>query len=136
VGDVEEAGDPAGGRRVEHHRVVHPAAVGATPDGLGGLAGDQHVTQTGGDRGGEVDHAHPGQHLAHPPQPVEHLQVFEHGLLGVHGQRVDVAAARGDRDPPFPVRQRRHVEHLRYPLAPLDLDQQHLPALRGEGERQ
>ena len=56
-GDVEEAPDPAGRRRVEHHRVVDPAAVRGAGRRLLDLAGEQHVAQARGDRGGEVDRA-------------------------------------------------------------------------------
>ena len=51
-------------------------------------------------------------------------------------KRVDLPAAVGGRDLDFLVGQRRHVEELRDALAALDLDQQHLAAARGEGQRQ
>src|SRR5690606_41606773 len=54
LGDVEELHDTAGGRGVEHHGVVHRAPVGVAPvDALLDLAGEQHVTQPGGERSEE-----------------------------------------------------------------------------------
>ncbi len=57
--DAEELGDPAGGRRVEHHRVVLPgvASAAAVLGGLEDLAGEQHVADAGRERGRELDDA-------------------------------------------------------------------------------
>nr|BFE85461.1 hypothetical protein GCM10020093_080620 [Planobispora longispora] len=135
VGDVQEPYDPAGRRGVQHHRVVDPPAVLAlAADGLGGLARDEDVAEARGDGGGEVDDAQLAQGAAGPAHAVEHLEVFEHGLLGIEGQRVDVPAAGRDGDLPFLVRQRRQIEDLGDPLTPLDLDQQDLATFRGERE--
>src|SRR5205814_8949414 len=87
--DVEETADPAGRRRVHHHRVVHVgvvAAAGPAPGRLGRLAGDQHVGQARGDGGGEVDHAEPGQRLPGAAQVVEHLEIVEQRALRVDGE--------------------------------------------------
>ncbi len=133
--DVEEAADPAGGRGVHHDSVVAaaPAAVLA-PDGLGRLAGEQHVPQARRDRGGEVHHPELGQRAAGMAKAVEHLQVLDQGRFRVGYQREHVAArvragSRPDRDPSFLVWQRRHVEQLRDALAALDLHQQHPAAV-------
>ena len=54
--DVEEPGDPAGGRGVEHDGVVHRApAARVRRTASYDLAGEQHVAQPGRDRRGEVD---------------------------------------------------------------------------------
>ena len=57
------------------------------------LAGEQHVAQAGGDGGGEVDGAELAQRPAGRAQLVEHVQVFEERLLGVHRQGAHLAAA-------------------------------------------
>ena len=103
--DVEEAGDPAGRRRVHHHRVVvdtRRAAAGRAlsvrPHRLVGLAGQQHVAHARGDGGGEVDRAEAAQRARRPGRACRTCRGIEQRLLGVDGQRVDLAAARGDRD--------------------------------------
>ncbi len=142
AGDVQEPADPAGRRGVHHDGVVDAAAlVVLAPDGLGGLAGEQHVAQAGRDGGGEVHHAELGQRGARVAQAVEHLEVLDQGRLGVGHQGEDVAAlvslrAEADRDPALGVGQRRHVEQLGDALTALDLHEQHLPAIGGEGQGQ
>ena len=141
-GHVEEPADPAGRRRVQHHRVVDPVAVHGPGDRLLDLAGQQHVADAGRDRGGEVDRAELLQRPPGPAQLVEHVQVLQQGLLGVDREREHLAAAagRGARvaggDRPLLVRQRGPVEDPGDALALLHLDQQGAPAVRGQGQRQ
>ena len=134
-GHVEELADPAGRRGVHDHRVVVEPAAAPAPGGLHGLAGQQHVPQARGDRGGEVDHAQAGQGGPGVPEVVEHLQVLDQGRLGIGRQRVDLPAGqgrrgRGHRDPPLRVGQRRGVEEPGDALASLDFHEQH-PAAAG-----
>ena len=70
------------------------------------------------------------------PEVVEHREVLEQRRLDVDRQRADLAAAGGDRDLAFLVRQRRQVEQPRDGLPLLDLDQQHPPALGGQRQGQ
>ena len=68
-GHVEEADDAAGGRGVEDHGVVNgPSGQARARDALLGLAGEQDVAQPGGQRGGELDRAHPPQRPARRPR--------------------------------------------------------------------
>jgi len=137
VVDVEETGDPAGRRRVEHHRVVHrPARLVLAAHRLADLAGEQHVAQAGGDGGGEVDRAELLQRPAGPAELVEHVEVVEHRQLGVDRQCVHLAAARRGGDLPLLVRQRLGLEELGDALPLLDLTEQHAAALGREGERE
>ena len=61
LGDVEEPGDAAGRRRVDHHRVVDRLLALLVPrrHDLLDLAGEQHVAQAGRDRRRELDGADP-----------------------------------------------------------------------------
>ena len=93
-GDVEEPADPAGRRRVQHHRVVHPPCRRAVRVVASlTLPVSSTSRRPGRDRGGEVDRADLAQRPAGRAQLVEHLEVFEQRLLGVDGQRAHLAAA-------------------------------------------
>jgi hypothetical protein len=94
------------------------------------------TTQPGGECGGELDRTHPAQRPARHAEPVEQLEVLQQCRLRVHGERPDLAATRGDRDPALLVRERRRVEQLRDALPALDLDEQGAPAVRSERQRQ
>ena len=139
--DVEEAGDPAGGRRVEHDGVPGPGALvaagaGGAADGLVDLADEQHVAHARGDRGREVDDAHPLQRPAGAAELVEDLQVLEQGGLGVDRDAPHLAAAGVGDQAHLLDAERGHVEGLADALAALDLGEQHPLALAGEGERE
>ena len=136
-GDVEEPGDAARRRGIDHDRVVDRllALLGSGHD-LADLAGQQHVAQTGRDRRRELDGADPAHRAAGQAEVVEHVEVLEERRLGVDGQRVDLTAAVGGGDLDLLIRQRWHVEQLGDALAPFDFHQQHLAAARGQRQRQ
>ena len=136
LGDVEEAGDATGRRRVDDDGVVNGlfALLGAGDD-LADLAGEKHVAQAGGDRRRELDGPDPVHGAAGQPEVVEHGEVLEERGLGVDCQRVDGAAAVGGGDLDLLVGQRWHVEQLCDALPPFDFHQQHLAAAGGERER-
>ncbi len=129
---------PVGGasRTTASYTSVWPALLGAPRRCLVDLAGQQHVADTGRDRGGEVDHAEAVERFAGPAEPVEHVEVLHQRGLGVDRQREDLAAVGADGDPALGVRQRCDVEQRRDPLAALDLAEQYLLAPGGQGERQ
>ena len=93
-GHVEEPADPAGRRRVQHHRVVRP---GGRPTVRVVASLTLPVSSTsrrpGRDGGGEVDRAELAQRPAGRAQLVEHVQVLQQRLLGVHRERAHLAAA-------------------------------------------
>jgi hypothetical protein len=77
-GDVQEAGDAAGGRGVEDDGIPHLRALAAAvarraPDRLVDLAREQDVAHPGGDRRREVDDAHLLEGSAGAAELVEHL---------------------------------------------------------------
>ena len=137
LGDVEEAGDAAGRRRVDDDGVVNGllALLGAGDD-LPDLAGEQHVAQARRDRRRELDGPDPAHGAAGEAEVVEHVEVLEERGLGVDRQRVDGAATVGGGDLDLLVGQRWHVEQLRDALPPFDFHQQHLAAACGERQRQ
>lgn len=137
VVDVQETGDAAGRRRVHHHVVVDvttlpvPAAYG-----LAGLARQQHVAHARRDGRREVDRAELLERAARAAELVEHLEVVEKRTLGVDGQRVHLAAARGDGDLSFLVRKGFRLEELGDALPSLDLHEEGALSLGREGERE
>ena len=149
--DPEELADAAGGRRVEHHGVVHDgrglAALLADPgplDRLVDLAGQQHVAHTGRDGGGEVDHPEAVERLPGAAELVVHREVLqERGLRvdvqGVHLPGAAVLVRRALGDASLLVGERVDVEHPGDALAALDLAEQHVLARtwrgRGRGRR-
>jgi hypothetical protein len=136
--DIEKLGDPAGGRGVEHHRVIRIGPpLHTPPDRLVHLAGQQHVAQAGGDRGGEVDGAEPVQRLPGQAEMVEGVQVFQQCVLGIDRQTEHAAAGRGPADPALLVPgQIRHLEQLGDPVAPFHLAQQDAATAGGQGTGQ
>ena len=128
--DVEEAGDAAGRRGVEHDGVVRPPAGAAAPDRLVRLAGSSTSRSPGAT---VVAKSMAPIFLSDPAgaaQVVEHVEVLEQRLLGVDGEREDLAAVGRDGDPALLVGQRRGVEQLRDALPALDLEEQHAAAAR------
>jgi hypothetical protein len=67
---------------------------------------------------------------------VEHVEIFEEGLLGVDGQRTHLAAAGHLGDPQLLVGQRLGLEELGDALPALHLDQQRAPPVRGQAQGQ
>lgn len=137
VVDVQEAGDAACGGCVHHHVVVREAAgLLLAPYRLTGLAGEEHVAQSGRDGGREVDRAELFQGAARAAQFVEHLEVVQQRQFGVDGEGVHLPAPRSDGDLPLLVGQRFCFEELRDALSALDLDEEGALALGREGERE
>ncbi len=146
VADVEELGDPPGGRGVEHDGVVLRGALVAAValHRLEDLAGQQHVAHAGRDGRGELHDAEAVQRLAGAAEPVVHREVLQQRRLRVDVQGVDgaggaavptlAAVAQPGRDARLGVRQRVDVEDPGQALAPLDLADQHVLAVGGEGQ--
>ena len=141
-GDVEEPADPAGRRRVQHHRVVDPAAVGGAGHRLLDLAGQQHVAHA---RARSWWRSRSRRASAAPGRPGPACRTCR-GTPAAPPRRPRPArtprrrrrrgARVAGRDRPLLVRQRRPVEDLRDALPLLDLDQQRAPAVGGQGQRQ
>ena len=86
LGHVEEAGDPSGRRGVDDDGVVGGALLAIHPDRrLLDLAGQEHIPQTRGDRGGEFDCSDPAHGASGDAQVVEHFEVFQEGRLDFDG---------------------------------------------------
>ena len=137
LGHVQESGDPAGGRRVDHDGVIQRSLVGVESDGgFLDFAGQQDVAQPRSDRGGELDRPDPAHRPPGQSKVVEHVEVFQERGLEVDGQRIDVSAAVGGCDLDFLVGQRWNIEELGNALAPFNFHQQHLPATGCQCQRQ
>jgi hypothetical protein len=67
---------------------------------------------------------------------VEEVEVLEQRGLGIDGEREHLAVVQAQRDPPLAVRQRCDVEQRRDPLPSLDLAEQNLASLSGQGDCQ
>ena len=135
--DVEEPGDAPGGRRVHDDGVVDRARrpclrrtasfalpVSSTSRTPGAMVVAKSIAPI-------LLQRRPGA-----AQVVEHLEVLDERLLGIDGEREDLAAAGGDGHAPLGVRQRRDVEDLGEALAALDLDDEHLAPARRQGQRE
>ena len=134
---IEEAGDPAGGRGVDHDGVVHmPSRLVDADDALLDLSGEDDIAQTRRNRGRELDGADALHRTPSQAEVVEHLEVLHKRRLDLDGERVHRSAALGGGDLEFLGRQRRYVEKLGDALPVFDLDQQHLAATRGERQGQ
>ena len=137
LGGVQEARDPARRRGVDDNRVVNRKLVLVEAHHrLFDLAGEQHVAQAGRDRRRELDRTDAAHRPARDAEVVEHVEVFQERGLDVDRQRVDLAAPLGGRDLDLLVGQRRDVEELRNPLAPLNFDEEDLAASRCQGQSQ
>ena len=135
VVDVEELGDPAGGRGVQHDRVVLAGAlVAAVAVGrLVDLAGQQHVAHARGDRGGELDRRRTGRAPCRPGRggsTCRGTPAAPTRRRWPARRRRRTAGRAGPGDQALLVGQRRDVEELRDALAALDLAQQHGLAAR------
>jgi len=135
--DVEEPGDPACRRRIEHDGVVGTGVLlVAAAYQLHGLAREQDIPQSGRDRGHEFDSAHAAQDAASPPEVVEEFEVLQERLFRIHGETPDLAPAAGGCESPFLVGERRRVEQLRESLTPLDLHEHDVATVSRQGERE
>src|SRR5699024_30704 len=112
-GDVEKFHHPAGGGRVHHDSIVGVFAVRVgTADTFLDLSGDQHIADTGGQCGGELDGTHFAQCPPGETEVVEHFEVFQQGSLRVDVQRAQFTAACAGSDTPLVVRQGLGIECL------------------------
>ena len=127
---------PVGGRVEDDGVVASSARLVLAPDDLDGLAGEQDVAQSRGDRGDEVDGAHAPQRGPGPTHVVEGLEVVQQRVLRVDRQRPHLAAAGSHGHLALLVRQRWGVEELGDALPALDLDEQGAPSAPGQGEGQ
>lgn len=135
LGDVEEVADATGRRGVDHHGVVDAVALlVGVDDPLFDLPGEQDVAQPGGDGGDEVDGADALHRAAGEAEVVEHVEVFEQGVLDVDRERRHLSATLGGRDARVGRRQRRDVEELRDALTPFAFHEQHPFAVGGQRE--
>ncbi len=137
LGDIEEAGDPSGWRCVYDDFVEYGFALLIHPDrAFLDLAGQNHITQTGCDRSDEFDGTDPTHRPPGEAQVVEHIEVFEKGVLDIECERDYFATAVRGGDPGLGGRQRWQIEQLGNGLSALHLDQQHPSSARGQRECQ